>query len=265
MERTIDFSSIDGTCLQGTLTIPNRVRGMLVLAHGITSTRDEWGIFAALASAAERISVASFRFDYRCHGYSDLPFTDFSLHGVLSDVDAAWNAVSADARLSTILENVPLFACGSSFGGGILYRWASLQSKVRKAFLLAPVFDYYADITKTASNWAEDLSSTDKIDYAGNQLSRAIITEAKYFAAIPPGGRNLPALIIHGTSDDDVPIEMSRRVVETTSHLQLLPIENAGHVLAVPGDLDMVDPQSWKYVQFAQEAILESISAALSE
>jgi len=238
---------------------------MMILAHGITSTREEWGIFKSLASAAERISVASFRFDYRCHGYNKLPFSDFSLNGVFSDIDSAWNAVSGDADLSAMLQSVPLFVCGSSFGGGILYRWASLQSRVRHAFLLAPVFDYFADITKTAGNWAGDLSATDTIDYAGNQMSRAIITEAKYFVAIPRDGRDLPALIIHGTSDDDVPIEMSRRVAEATPHFRLMPIANAGHVLAVPGDFEMVDPQSWKYVRSAQEAILETMRAALSE
>jgi alpha-beta hydrolase superfamily lysophospholipase len=267
MEYKLDFNSLDGASLQGTLMIPDAPpKAFLLFVHGITSSREEWGIFERLANTLASAAVGSFRFDYRCHGYNSLPFTELSLYGILSDIDAAWKAASRHPSLSDTIGALPLLVCGSSFGGGLVYRWASTHGNVRHAFLLAPVFDYWADITKTAPDWKSDLINHNTIDYAGRRLARTILHEAKYFQTVgSAGSQPVPALICHGTADDDVPIAMSQAVAFAHAHIELCPIEGAAHVLAVPGDLDMVLPESWRYVGAAQDIILAKLSKILGQ
>ena len=68
------FVSYDGTMLEGTMSVPDgRCEQLALLVHGITSSRDELGLFSGLAEHLNDKGVASFRFDYRCHGINTQP------------------------------------------------------------------------------------------------------------------------------------------------------------------------------------------------
>jgi hypothetical protein len=62
----VEFRSLDGLRLCGTLVVPSPARGpAVVLVHGGGVTREEGGFFTQLASGLAEAGLPSLRFDYR--------------------------------------------------------------------------------------------------------------------------------------------------------------------------------------------------------
>ena len=84
MECDLRFRSYDGTLLEGTYCGDHRKSdSVAVLVHGITSSRDEFGLFAGLAEHLSGEGMPSIRFDYRCHGRNARPIEEMTLCGVI--------------------------------------------------------------------------------------------------------------------------------------------------------------------------------------
>ena len=87
---TIEFRSLDGIGLSGTLVVPpTAVESATVLVHGGGVTRDEGGFFSRLAFGLSQVGIASLRFDLRGHGRSEGRQEDLTLSGVANDIRAA--------------------------------------------------------------------------------------------------------------------------------------------------------------------------------
>lgn len=253
----VDFSSYDGVRLFGTLELPKtKPSALILLVHGITSDRSEWGIFDLAAELFAREGFASLRFDFRGHGESALASKKISLLGIQQDILAAWS------ELLPFGPDAKHFVIGSSFGGGLSYRAADLVGGFSRAFLLAPVFDYAADIMKSAPNWEQATREGTLIQYSNLQLNPEIISESGGFRSLLEGSK-LPATIFHGDQDDDVPIESSQHVVDSHPDFELVAVRGAGHVMSVPGDFDMEDSQSWEFVNDVLTTIINTIRSSL--
>lgn len=253
--KSVKFTSRDSLTLRGTLTRPAGVaRALMLMVHGITSDRSEWGIFDMLAEEVAKEGVSSLRFDFRGHGESKLDESLITLSGILSDITSAWReledaAPGADPRR---------YIVGSSFGGGLAYAAASRDGRFDRAFLIAPVFDYLADIDHCAPEWRSDLKRRDHFKYNDLALGRALANEALYLD--PLTGPAVPTTIFHGTKDTDVSIELSRAVVSRQAAIDLIEMKGAGHVMNVPEDYDLEDDRSWKYIR----SMIEGIRAAVA-
>jgi uncharacterized protein len=244
----VEFASSDGVNLFGTQVVPSApAKALILFVHGITSDRAEWGVFDEASDVFAALGAASLRFDYRGHGESQIPTREITLAGIGRDIEAAWR------ELQNLGPDIRSYVIGSSFGGGIAYRAAATTGAFSRAFLLAPVFDYAQDIKKTAPNWKSDIKKTGFIQYSSLELSPEIVAEAESYQSIPASA-NLAATIFHGTKDEDVPISSSRTAAARHSWMELIEVEGAGHVIAAPGDLDMEEELSWKFVRevFAQ-------------
>lgn len=148
-EKKLKFTSRDGLKLHGTLAKPpGKLAGALLMVHGITSDRSEWGIFDMVAQEIAKDGIASLRFDFRGHGESGLDQNLISLGGILSDVLAAWGEL--EGRLDTEGKPLKRYILGSSYGGGLSYAAASRIGRIDRSFLMAPVFNYMVDFSKTA-------------------------------------------------------------------------------------------------------------------
>ena len=137
MESKLAFRSFDGTELEGTFADGQRAAvPVAILVHGITSSRDELGLFSGLASYLAGKGMSSLRFDYRCHGGSNLPIERMTLSGIVNDIESAALAGLAKAAASSVS------VIGMSFGGGLAAFWAGTTSvAVSSVVMLAPVID----------------------------------------------------------------------------------------------------------------------------
>jgi uncharacterized protein len=142
VEKILRFQSYDGTRLEGTFRSGDATRpAVAILVHGITSSRDEFGLFSGLAHHLENEGIASLRFDYRCHGQSDLPMEAMTLTGIVNDIESAALLALSQTGASHV------HIVGMSFGGGLTAFWAATtEIAVASVVMLAPVIDYEEDV-----------------------------------------------------------------------------------------------------------------------
>jgi alpha-beta hydrolase superfamily lysophospholipase len=253
--KNVKFASRDSLKLHGTLTTPGgTTRGLMLMAHGITSDRSEWGIFDLIAEEVAKEGVASFRFDFRGHGESHLDTKLITLAGILSDINSAWQELES----ATVRADLKRYVVGSSFGGGLAYAAASSLGGFDQAFLIAPVFNYLVDIDHCAPKWRTELKRKDHFKYNDLALGRALANEAIYFD--PLSGAAVPTTIFHGSKDTDVSIDLSRKVVRDHASIRLVEVKGAGHVMNVPEDYDLEDEQSWTYIRSMVRSIQKAVS-----
>jgi uncharacterized protein len=244
------FRSYDGTVLEGTLTEGNGTRdSVVILVHGITSSRDEFGLFSGFAEHLAREGTPSLRFDYRCHGVNEQPMESMTLSGVVNDIEAA----AAYALSQTLAPKIHVV--GMSFGGGLSAFWAATTgSVVSSVVMFAPVIDYEEDIIGQ-----HGLLSDGTLDEAAQRLLQdqgfletdgvrygpALINELRYISGIE-GIRRLKceSLIVHGDADTVVPYASSERFVKLNPGCRLVNIHGTDHGFGVGDDEDLSSPET---------------------
>lgn len=247
MKQTkVEFLSYDGHRLVGDLALPKKFSTAVLLVHGIQSYRDEYGFYSDMASYFADNAIASFRFDYRCHGDAakGMPLQDLTLAGVLNDIGAAFQVLKQNAVLSKY------FLVGTSFGGGLTACFANLhQEEVARVLLVAPVISYERDymvdsgilLNGVLNN--ESIKSLEENGWVminGRPFSRALLNEMPYFNA--PFANKVPVTIFHGDKDTAEPLEYSQEYVQSATNANLIIIPGSDHGFAHPGDEDLTHP-----------------------
>lgn len=250
METSVRFRSYDGTPLEGTYASGDPACGtMALLVHGITSSRDEFGLFSRLADYLTKKGVPSFRFDYRCHGKSERPIEDMTLAGIVNDIEAAATVGLAQAGASR------LHVVGMSFGGGVSAFWAARTEKaVLSVVLLAPVIDYEEDILgqhgalvegRLKEDAAATLQRKGYLKMDGVRYGRALLNELRFISGAEGLGRlKCESLIIHGDADSVVPYTSSERFVRLNPRCALVNVPGTDHGFGVGDDEDLSSPET---------------------
>ena len=250
METNLRFRSFDGTELQGTfVTRDSSSDSVVILVHGITSSRDEFGLFSGLANHLVEQGVPSFRFDYRCHGDSERPMEAMTLSGIVNDIESAAALGLTQARASCV------HVVGMSFGGGLAAFWAATTAiPVSSVVLLAPVIDYEEDILgqhgaildgKFTEEAAEKLNENGFLDMDGIRYGPDLLNEVRFISGVE-GLRRLKcdSLILHGDADSIVPYASSERFVTLNDRCQLVNISGTDHGFGVGDDEDLSSPET---------------------
>jgi len=125
---------------------------------------------------------------------------------------------------------------GSSLGGLTAARLAERDPRVTKLVLLAPAFQLMARWEQILGAAFEDWRRTgwrEVLDYTTKQPARVDFGFIEDAAAIDVGfpAVRVPTLILHGTRDDSVPIEGSRRFAAGRPNVELIELDD-GHELA---------------------------------
>lgn len=125
---------------------------------------------------------------------------------------------------------------GSSLGGLTAARLAERDPRVEKLVLLAPAFQLTARWEQILGAAFEDWRRTgwrEVVDYTTQQPARVDFGFIEDAAAIDVGFPDVrvPTLILHGTRDDSVPIEHSRRFAAGKANVELIELDD-GHELA---------------------------------
>ncbi|MGH7243405.1 MAG: alpha/beta hydrolase [Phycisphaerales bacterium] len=221
----------------------------MLMVHGITSSRDELGLFSGLAQHLAGSGIPSFRFDYRCHGVNKRPTQFLTLSGVVNDIEAAARA-AIDATHASRVHIV-----GMSFGGGLSAYWAATTRRaVFSVVMFAPVLDYEEDtlgqydllsdgmLTLKA---ARELKRSGSLKAGGIRYGGALLNELPYFSGLNAVSRlTCPCLIVHGDADSIVPFASSERVTKENPKCQLVNIPDTDHGFGVEGDEDLTSPET---------------------
>jgi pimeloyl-ACP methyl ester carboxylesterase len=250
MESEHRFRSYDGTKLEGTLAGP-AVSGpsVVLLVHGITSSRNEYGLFSGLAAHLAREGIQSFRFDYRCHGVNKQPMEALTLSGIVNDIEAAAGCAI------TQTDTPRIHVVGMSFGGGLSAYWAATTHKiVSSVVMMAPVIDYEEDVLGQhglllngliKEGYQRLLQKQHFLEIDGIRYGSALLNELRYISGIE-GIRRLkcPSLILHGDEDSMVPYASSKRFVKLHPQCKLVNIAGTDHGFGVADDEDLSSPET---------------------
>lgn len=249
METDFRFLSYDGTPLEGTYASGDSIDAVVLLVHGIMSSRNEFGLFSGLATHLQNLGVPSFRFDYRCHGNSKEPMEKLTLAGIVNDIEAAASLALSQSGASR------LHVVGMSFGGGVSAFWAATtEFPVLSVVMLAPVIDYEEDILgqygalvdgKLSDELAEQLQRDGYLEMDGVRYGAALLNELRFISG-KEGLRRLKSdsLIIHGDADSIVPYESSEQFVHLNDRCQLINVPGTDHGFGVEDDEDLSSPET---------------------
>jgi pimeloyl-ACP methyl ester carboxylesterase len=265
----VTLTTLDGLHLAATLVVPEQAlpHQVIVLVHGGGVTREEGGFFTRLAAGLGKAGIASLRFDLRGHGESGGKQEELTLAAILNDIRVAL----AHAREITSATIVNLL--GASFAGGICgYYAAKCPAEVSKLVLLNPQFDYKKRTIDSQPYWSNDYLDQE----AAQQLTehgyiqftpslkhgRAIFNEVFWLRPDDVvGDIETPTLVVHGTKDTLVPIELTKAVLPRFGVTPtFVHIEGAQHGFAVHDDPQYLNPQSQAWQAFVIETVTEWLS-----
>jgi len=182
------------------------------------------------------------RFDYTGHGQSSGDFMQGSI--------GAWKRDAVD-MLDQIVKG-PCILIGSSMGGWLMLL-AALERKdqVRGLVGIASAPDF------TQSMIEHELKENQKREIAENgvtyvpdcygdkpfPITRTLIEDGRNHLLLgKPIALNVPVRLIHGTKDNDVPWQVSQKLLEslTSPDVKLTLIKDAGHRLSEPPQLEIL-------------------------
>jgi len=233
MEHEEFFQAADGTKLSGTLReVPGGGKAGVVIAPGLTATRDEDGVFTCLAQELAYAGLPSFRFDFRGHGKSGGRSEDMTVAGEALDLAAA-----LDFAVTRGFQSLGVVA--ASFAGGATSLVVPARRDVRALVLWNAVVDFEPifnpDNSDAREFWNGALMAARKNGYVevgpGKfRLGRALFEEMGSFRpAELLAGIKVPVQFIHGDIDALVPWSASAALAGRIPGAVMETLKGAGH------------------------------------
>jgi pimeloyl-ACP methyl ester carboxylesterase len=180
------------------------------------------------------------RFDYQGHGASSGGFEEGSIGTWASD---------AIAVLDNLTEG-PQILVGSSMGGWLMLLTALARpDQVAGLVGIAPAPDFTEDLMWAQMDEAtrRTLLDTGRVVLPsaygdeGYVITRKLIEDGRRHLLLgSPIALDVPVRLLHGTSDDDVPWELSLRLARTltSGDVAVTLVKNGDHRLSSPADLE---------------------------
>jgi hypothetical protein len=254
-ERLVRLRTLDGLRLAASLVTPDESPDhAVVLVHGGGVTREEGGFFARLASGLAGAGAASLRFDLRGHGKSEGRQEDLTLATILNDIRVALASVQEATGASR------LTLLGASFSGGVCAYYAAKEpGDIDRLVLLNPQLDYKLRTIDSRPYWHDDhlddemagqLSEHGYIQFTPSlRHGYGILNEVFWFKPLDVLGEiTAPTLLVHGTKDTFVPIDLTRAALpRLRAEHRLVEIEGSQHGFAVHDDPQYLNPQSQEW------------------
>lgn len=239
MKEKLFFTNSRGKKLCAILSdsTSDKAKPVIILCHGFATSKDGF-TSTGLEEILGGRGISTFRFDFFGHGESE---------GKMEEITAS-EAVDDILKAIEFLKNkgyIKIGLVGSSFGG-----FASLiaASKTAGLYLLAlksPVSDYKGFISSSQNrqeiekwkkrgftNYATADGQKIKINYAFFEDAQKI---SGYDAAKKI---KIPALIVHGDSDEAVPVGQSKKLAALIRSCNLKIIKGADHRFSKPEDFE---------------------------
>lgn len=207
----------------------------VLLAHGISTDRDESGFYVDLAARLVSRGWHVLRFDFRGHGRSSGSPEDVSLSGELEDLLAVRRSVGPR----------PVACIAASFSASAAVHAAAVTS-FSKLVLINPILDYPGIFIHGQSQWgaaivdsARSLAERHESGriYARLPDSRFVIShrlrrEIEADDTVDALRRlDVPTLLLHGDADPLVPVAPAQQLRGCRDNLRIVIYPGARHGL----------------------------------
>ena len=274
-EEEVEFRSVDGTALRGTLRTAPHPRLGVLFVHGITVDRNEDGFYRTFATKLDQADATSLRFDLRAHGKSEGSYEGVTLSGVISDIGRAYKFLT-----SRLPPGAPAFVVAASFGGGLAVCWATAAAAAATAeqcdapkglVLLNPLFNYGKRMVFDKPYWNGDGLTQDGLrsmaecgwlDHNGFRIGPPMFNELLH---LQPYARvrdlDVPLITIHGSADSMVPYDISRRCTGEVHNSEFVTVDGADHGFVHPDDEDYTHPDTVRFRDMVYRKVLEWMDA----
>lgn len=221
----VSFSS-NGFRLHGNLHVPYEGAPCVVCLHGLESSKDttKWLSFA---SRLQEKGYACLRFNFRGCGEgeekSEGRFEDVSLSARIKDYKAALKFLEATGKV----DMSRLGVVGSSFGG--MTAIAAKERRVKAMVVLASPYKI--------PRFDKPIIPKEDGDYyilpSGRKFKKEFYDDMRKYDLLQAIKEAPPILIIHGDSDEIVPLEHSYKLYEAASGPKSIKvIKGADHIFS---------------------------------
>ena len=233
-EKEFRFSSSSGYQLCGVLSHPDfdKKKPLIVACHGFASGKNNKTNRLILEELNKNQEFAFFRFDFTGHYDSEGDIADVTISQGVADLYDAVCFLSNFGYLD--MDKIGLF--GASFGGSVVLWYANIHNKVKAIALKAPISDYAAVREMQLgedgiAKWKKD--GFQMIDGGGGKVRsnyQFYIDSKKIDIYSSLKNVNSECLIVHGTDDDNAPIEQSLKLNEILKDSsKLIEVQGANH------------------------------------
>ncbi|MGL4523591.1 MAG: alpha/beta hydrolase [Bacilli bacterium] len=243
MQNAVSFS-FQGQEIRGMQHLPESTRGIALIYHGFTGNKlGSHRMFLKMSRLLASLGFATYRFDFLGSGESDGEFHDMTISSEIAQGEHMLHyAVSQHAP------GIPVLLIGHSLGGVV----ASIVAKKCQSYcshlaLLCPggmIREAFAAVDRSLYY----IPKLDVYDYHGDCLGNAFFEDIEQLQTYEAAkGFNGNILILHGTKDEAVPVEVSL-------HYQRYCYGNAAQLVLVEGADHSFNGYYW------EEEILRNIA-----
>ncbi|MBW2651813.1 MAG: alpha/beta fold hydrolase [Deltaproteobacteria bacterium] len=214
-EENVYFSASAGK-LAGIIHHPDNLSSSCVIAcHGLYSDKES-NKFIAIGKCFAKEGITVLRFDFRGCGESDGKIEDTTITGRKEDLNAALSFIRM--HNPSIAQNIGLL--GSSMGGYISLLVASYEKTINCVVAWATPFSFDG-LRKTIDN-----SNSPR-------LKEGFYNDAKQYDATDFVSRLNNTMLIHGDSDETVPLDHAKRLYQSAKEPRRLEIvKGADHTFS---------------------------------
>jgi dipeptidyl aminopeptidase/acylaminoacyl peptidase len=201
----------------------------ILMLHGFTGNHLEPSfLFARFSKIAAKNGYATVRFDFRGSGNSDGEFYNMTSESELRDALEITKIIKEDDRFDK--DNI--FVLGLSMGGTISLRLVGKEPNIFKGCILWSAASLNKEIFSKSLEESKDkmIKTENGYDVGGIEIGENFIEEVLSYDAINESKKfKGPYLLIHGSNDPTVPLEVSKKATSLLPHSELHIIEEADH------------------------------------
>ena len=239
MKSKLFFNNTKGDKLCGILSNPTekKEKPIIILCHGFTSNKNS-PKYVKLENILNRHEISTFRFDFYGHGESEGKFEDITISEAVNDILNAIKFLkqSGYSKIGLV---------GNSFGGIASTMTASKTDDLFILVLISPVSDYMGKMLAQKNRYPIDKwKKNGFMHHVSNDGTKRRLNYSFFKDSINNNGYEaakkigIPTLIVHGDSDETVPIEQSEKTSGSLKACRLEIIKGADHRYSKPEDFD---------------------------
>lgn len=258
-DHTLTAQTPSGESVVATLSTPARPLGLAILLHGHSSSRNN-STNLALSPKLLDADLYVLRFDFRGHNDSEGSLERLTISAGVEDLAAVR---SAAYRAHPALQSLPCSLFGSSFGGAVAIV-AAQTTGVIGLVLKSPVTDI-AEMQRLRKGrlgmlaWRLRGFTTVAGSKGPTRLKYSYVADAQRYDLYSIA-RNaaVPVTIVHGSSDEVVPVTQSRRLAAALgSRATLTILDGVDHRYSRREDFD-------RMIDICTGAIIQQVSSTTS-